>query len=177
MKRWLVVIGGVLAALLLVTAAFFAARLWHLADESEGLAEAAAVEAFPLADCATLLRPDTPNHWMVASGDCESIADAAAPIFNVSADRQARAWRTLLEQLERVRVMPPCEQPFRIVAIASTRTFGFSDVVFIRTIRLGAGQSTVAIYSRSLVGKSDLGTNRKRVAAWLKRIERQIAGN
>ena len=45
--------------------------------------------------------------------------------------------------------------------------FRFPDTVTVRFIALGAGRSTLAVYSRSHYGYSDLGVNQARVRAWL----------
>lgn len=46
------------------------------------------------------------------------------------------------------------------------------DVITVRTFDLGEGKSAIAIYSRSLHGLADTGSNRKRVQRWLAMIGR-----
>lgn len=58
----------------------------------------------------------------------------------------------------------------RIEATASTRWFGFKDDVVIRVTPHGQG-SRVDVRSASRVGISDLGTNAKRVRAYLARLK------
>jgi uncharacterized protein (DUF1499 family) len=48
--------------------------------------------------------------------------------------------------------------------------FRFPDIVTVRFIAVSPAQSTLAIYSRSLYGKSDFGVNRERIDAWLKML-------
>jgi uncharacterized protein (DUF1499 family) len=43
----------------------------------------------------------------------------------------------------------------------------FPDTISVHTWPVGENQSTLAIYSRSLVGRSDLGANGKRIKSWL----------
>jgi len=43
----------------------------------------------------------------------------------------------------------------------------YPDTIDIEVLSAGTNQSTVAIYSRSLVGSLDFGVNRKRVERWL----------
>lgn len=57
----------------------------------------------------------------------------------------------------------------RIEATATTRWFGFKDDVVVRITREGAG-SKVDVRSVSRVGKSDVGTNAKRIREYLKRL-------
>jgi hypothetical protein len=148
------------------------AYFWHLAGRSQDMAEAAAREPFPLADCAALQRPTSPNHWLVGAGDCAANADAAAPVLQVSAEALATRWHEWLPGQKGVRVMPAGEDPLQITAIASSDLFGFADVVAIKVKPLEADSSTVSIYSRSMVGESDLDANRKRVEAWLNAISK-----
>ncbi|OIO08261.1 MAG: hypothetical protein AUJ52_08555, partial [Elusimicrobia bacterium CG1_02_63_36] len=47
----------------------------------------------------------------------------------------------------------------------------FPDLVTVRFIELEDGKSAIAVYSRALYGHSDLGMNKKRIDAWLSRLE------
>ena len=57
----------------------------------------------------------------------------------------------------------------RIEAVATTRWFGFKDDVVIRITPAGAG-SRVDMRSKSRVGRSDVGTNARRIREFLARI-------
>jgi len=47
----------------------------------------------------------------------------------------------------------------------------FPDTITFEAIDLGNGTSTLAIYSRSKVGHSDLGVNKKRIDDWLAKLD------
>jgi hypothetical protein len=57
----------------------------------------------------------------------------------------------------------------RIEATATTGWFGFKDDVVVR-IRPEGGGSVIAVRSVSRVGKSDVGTNARRIRAYLRRL-------
>jgi uncharacterized protein (DUF1499 family) len=61
-------------------------------------------------------------------------------------------------------------QAGRIEAVDTTRWFGFKDDIAIRVSAAGAG-SRVDVRSKSRVGRSDLGTNARRVRAYLERLQ------
>ena len=63
------------------------------------------------------------------------------------------------------------ERAGRIEAVATTRWFGFKDDVVIRITPAGAG-SRVDMRSKSRVGRSDVGTNARRIEEFLARMER-----
>jgi len=48
--------------------------------------------------------------------------------------------------------------------------FRFADDIDVQAIPVDGGKSALAIYSRSRVGYSDLGVNRKRIERWLSQI-------
>lgn len=54
--------------------------------------------------------------------------------------------------------------------IQYTRTMRFPDTIDVEVFPAGAG-STLAIYSRSLLGRKDFGVNRARVRRWLKALD------
>ena len=51
------------------------------------------------------------------------------------------------------------------------RVFGFPDYITVNTIDAGKG-ATLAIWGRPRFGAFDLGTNRKRIVRWLKRLDK-----
>lgn len=57
-----------------------------------------------------------------------------------------------------------------IEAVATTRWFGFRDDIAIRVSTAGSG-SRVDVRSRSRVGRNDLGTNARRIRAYLERLQ------
>jgi hypothetical protein len=61
------------------------------------------------------------------------------------------------------------EREGRIEAVATTQWFGFKDDVAVRISPAGAG-SRIDVRSKSRVGRSDLGTNAKRIQELLNRV-------
>jgi uncharacterized protein (DUF1499 family) len=55
--------------------------------------------------------------------------------------------------------------------------FRFPDVIDVKVIEAGAGKSTLAIYSRSVVGYWDFGVNAERVRRWLAALTRITEAN
>lgn len=63
----------------------------------------------------------------------------------------------------------------QIEAVATTRLFGFKDNVAVR-IRPENGHARLDVRSHSRIGRSDLGTNAKRIRRYLKRLEQHAPG-
>lgn len=129
-------------------------------------------------DFATLQRPSSPNTYLVApDGLCQNaVPDRISPVFPHSArglfsvlnERIAaqRRWVDLVADPERL----------RLKFIAKTKWLGFKDDIDIMVIaadaQAGDGETgaRMAIYSRSRVGYSDLGANRKRVDSFIESL-------
>ncbi|MEM1391110.1 MAG: DUF1499 domain-containing protein [Pseudomonadota bacterium] len=122
-------------------------------------------------DFKTLTRPESPNTYLVApDGLCDQASPDGAP---VEFDKSARGlFSTLAEMIAQERrwtevIADPDQLRFKFVA--KTTVMGFKDDVDIMIIEpeadVGSGRNTatLAIYSRSRVGYSDMGANRKRV--------------
>ena len=119
-------------------------------------------------DFAELSRTGKPNDYLLCPPDLCADADAPAPVFEASGE-------TLLEAtLALVAEDVVGEEGFAFRYVARTKLMRFPDTVSIRIIPLGETQSTLAIYSRSLIGHSDLGANRTRVEALIARLQETV---
>lgn len=125
-------------------------------------------------DFKTLTRPPKPNTCLAApDGLCEAArVDFAPPIFDQTQEtllkslteiiRAERGWSKLVTDSTSGR------QRF----IAVTPFLRFKDDIDIQLVPVTEASTTLAIYSRSRVGYSDFGTNRKRVDALIASLTR-----
>ena len=120
-------------------------------------------------DFQSLERPASPNTALIAPAGFtpQATADAAAPEF---ARSPQDTFKRLLQHVEARRdwkdlAADPAELRLRFVAV--TRLLRFKDDVDIIVLPVAgkADRSTLAAYSRSRLGYSDLGTNLKRLKA------------
>ncbi len=77
-------------------------------------------------------------------------------------------WREVLAAQPRVELVAEDEEGLQFDYVQRSARFRFPDIITVRFISVSSSQSTLAIYSRSIYGKSDLGVNRERIEAWLK---------
>lgn len=126
-------------------------------------------------DFRNLKRPSSPNTYLLApEGLCENAKpDDVSSVFPVPRDV------LFLEILKRVEAMPDWQLQAKdagrglISFIAVTRLMRFKDDIDILVMPAEAGDpegrrgARLAIYSRSRVGHSDLGANKKRVSQLL----------
>ncbi|MBI1250749.1 MAG: DUF1499 domain-containing protein [Alphaproteobacteria bacterium] len=112
-------------------------------------------------DFATLERPASPNTYLACTAElCRAAAsDEAAPVFSASAAQIQDALRALARDI----AFEDRADGVHGAYVARTRILRFADDIDVLIAPTGDGRSTVAIYSRSRVGYSDLGTNRRRV--------------
>ncbi|MCS6931998.1 MAG: DUF1499 domain-containing protein [Acetobacteraceae bacterium] len=88
----------------------------------------------------------------------------------------ARVWEALLEAAaEQPRTYPLAAWPERLQAqwVARTRLMNFPDIV-VGQVTEGPAGSGLVLYSRSLLGWSDLGANAARLAAWRRAVEGRL---
>jgi len=128
------------------------------------------VKELPAIDFAALRRARTPNQYLVAPPDlCRAaVPDATAPTFALPAAELAERWQAAVtaspDNATLLRSDPGHDQ---YDYLQRSRLCRFPDVITVRFIALGPDRSTLAVYSRSLYGRGDLGTNRRRVRRWL----------
>jgi uncharacterized protein (DUF1499 family) len=167
MRRMVVLLGwfalAVVAALAVATVAVGPKGMWALVFGP--------VVREPVEFDTLVLRP-SPNQYLVApQGLCGSAQPhAESPVFGVTPDELRDRWMTRIAALplvEPVGARPEIEQyDFEVL----TPLLRFPDTVTVRFLPAGDGGSTLAVYSRSHYGYSDLGANEQRVDDWLARL-------
>jgi uncharacterized protein (DUF1499 family) len=124
-------------------------------------------------DFATLIPPKSPNWYLMApKGLCRMAQpQAEAPVFDVSA---AVLWDRLIAAVlaePRVRVHEQDKQALYLDFTQTSFLFRFPDRVSVQIVPAGGARATLAVYSRSKYGRSDLGVNAKRVKRLLAALE------
>ena len=119
---------------------------------------------------ARLTRHATPNDALVCPAGHSPSAepDAEPKIYSVApGELLARLKRTALAEPDTSELYcgPDCDHRARI--LQHTRLMRFPDTIDIAVLAVADNQSTLAIYSRSLIGRGDLGVNRARIERWL----------
>ena len=117
-------------------------------------------------DFATLELSGKPNQYLVCPPDfCAAEAHGASPLFALSVEDLQSRWQAVIATQHRLVTLNVAYR--QIDYVQRTAMVRFPDIITVRFIALAAGQSTLAIYSRSIYGAGDFGVNRARIAAWL----------
>ena len=121
-----------------------------------------------------LQRPKSPNHYLIApAGLCEEATpDDTSPRFSIAADQLKTAFVTTISAEPRIEIVENSDAYLHITQ--KSQIFRFTDDIHVSFIELAEGESTLAIYSRSRVGHSDLGVNRKRITHWLQQLDKIV---
>lgn len=124
-------------------------------------------------DPLTAPTPSTPNSYRVAPAGETIDRNEDAPTFSVSSDELARAFDAVALGDDRVEVLAGSASEGFVTYVQRSAFFAFPDYVSVRFIETETG-STLALFSRSRFGQSDLGVNKKRVTRWLDQLERSV---
>jgi uncharacterized protein (DUF1499 family) len=127
-------------------------------------------------DFADLKPTDTPNQFLMCPpGLCAAEPHAQSPVFDVSVEQLRQRWHEVVAAQPRVELLAEDEEGQQFDYVQRSARFRFPDIITVRFIPVATyhtdAQSTLAIFSRSVYGKSDFGVNRKRIEAWLKAIQ------
>lgn len=125
-------------------------------------------------DFSTLERSESPNDYLMAPPElCRSAPDEASPVFPVSVSQLKSAWFSVVAEMPRTELLFENGSDHFIFEQRSF-LFRFPDHISVRFMALPEGHSTLAVYSRSVYGYSDLGVNRKRVQAWVRLLRERL---
>jgi uncharacterized protein (DUF1499 family) len=110
-------------------------------------------------------KPSTPNSYRVGP-DGTTEPDALAPTFSLSSAELAAQFDAIARGAGSG-VVGGSAAEGHVTYVQTSGLFGFPDYVSVKFMEIDATNSTLAIFSRSRLGQSDLGVNKKRVEAWL----------
>jgi hypothetical protein len=163
----------VFGTLCLAAALVFVIAVWR-GDSTFGIASlwqrlAGPADLGPV-DFAAIIRSPTGNDALICPPDlCGATrTDGVAPVFLVPAARLRDAVRAIEADDPDVFALASGGAPEQDRYLARTRLMRFPDTVNVRFIELGGGRSTLALYSRSQIGRSDFGANKARLAGWIR---------
>jgi uncharacterized protein (DUF1499 family) len=126
------------------------------------------------ADPLTAAKPETPNSYRVAPLAATATADAEAPVFAVPVSDLTAAFDAVALGDSRVQVLSGSAESGHVTYVQRSALFAFPDYVSVRFMDADSGGSTLAVFSRSRFGKSDLGVNKKRVVRWLDELGSRV---
>lgn len=126
----------------------------------------------PVVNFETLERAPVPNQYLLCpAGMCAAETDGAAPVFDMTRDQLQVAWDEMLAQEPRVQLLRRDVANMQIDYVQRSRLLHFPDLITVRFIPVDDTHATLAIYSRSIYGKGDLGVNRARIDGWLAKLK------
>jgi hypothetical protein len=163
LRSLLIIVAGIIIAA--------AALIW----EGTTLESMLDVGEVPVIDFATLERGPHANQYLLCpKGMCSAETDGEAPVFDVPVEQLQVAWDEMLAEQPRLQVLRRDVTNVQIDYVQRTRLLRFPDLVTVRFVPIDDTHSTVAIYSRSVYGQSDMGVNRIRVEEWLARVKAKV---
>lgn len=128
-------------------------------------------------DFASLSRRKTPNDALACPPDlCRGTpVDFVPPVYPVSGEALRRIVAEVAAQEPRTELVYSARWDEEDRYVVRSRLMRFPDTVVVRIVGRGESGATLAIYSRSQIGYSDLGVNRRRVERWLDGIAARTA--
>ncbi len=122
-----------------------------------------------------LERRSTPNDALACPPDfCAARAEITPPLYPVTARALRLAFAKAIASEPRVSVVEADEATLTDRYIQRSARLGFPDTIVVRFLDRADGRSTLALYSRSQLGKSDLGANGARIERWLAKLATQV---
>ena len=122
-------------------------------------------------DFVTLKRRDTPNDALACrAGFCAAKADIEAPVFARPAQEMFDVVDMALADEPNLEKIASDEARGTLRYVQRSKLMRYPDTINVRVVALSDGGSTVLIYSRSQLGRRDLGVNRARIERWIRLI-------
>lgn len=117
-----------------------------------------------------LQRPSSPNTALAAPAGFLPKPDIETRVYDVPPQALYAAVTRLAESWPRTYRLVRYDELREAAYVVRSLVFNFPDTVEVKVLPKDGG-STLVIYSASRYGESDFGVNRKRVEAWLAKLD------
>ncbi len=125
---------------------------------------------------ATLTLPRSPNACLAAPpGDAGPPAQEESPVFAADPDAVLRALDAVAAGQPRVHRLAAWPALRQVQWVERSARANFPDVIAAEAVEVPGSGTSLRLYSRSLIGWSDLGANRARVRRWLAALQAELA--
>ena len=109
-----------------------------------------------------------PNQYLVCPADhCGDKPQMVAPVFQVSRKEALQVWDGMMAGKTQFQRLNGSDKPDRRQYEERSKLMRFPDRISVQFLEISPATSSVAIYSRSKYGYSDLGVNEARVVQLL----------
>jgi uncharacterized protein (DUF1499 family) len=127
-------------------------------------------------DFAAISRSTSGNDALICPpGLCgAAVTDGVAPVFMAPVARLRDVVRIIEVNDPDVFALARDEAKVQDRYLARTALMRFPDTISVRFIDLGGGRSTLALYSRSQIGRKDFGVNKARLDTWIKLLREKL---
>lgn len=126
-------------------------------------------------DFSTLRKSKKPNQVLVCPADMcrDKDRDWISQSYALSASDLRDELLNSIKGEKRLERVDDNSQPLELRFVQRSERLKFPDTISIEFFPLTDSTSTLALYSRSLVGETDFGVNLARAKRWLKRLEQK----
>src|SRR5690606_17472438 len=122
------------------------------------------------------VRRAVPNDALACPPElCTASGDLAPPRLPMPAAALRRAFAAAVAAEPRLERVATDDAALTDRWIQRTRLMRFPDTIVARFVHRPDGKATLALYSRSQLGRDEFGVNRDRTARWLARLEEALA--
>ncbi len=120
----------------------------------------------------TLVRRSRPNDALACPPDlCRNARpDIVTPVYTVPAERLRAIVADIAQEDTETQIVFSARWEEQDRYVARSRVMRFPDTINVMVVPIAADAATLALYSRSQIGYSDMGVNRQRLERWLDRV-------
>lgn len=118
----------------------------------------------------------TPNSYLVCPKElCTSrMPDMVPEVYKVSAAELMQLARETWSDEPGTRLVHDSPAALTLRFVQRSKIMRFPDTISVRFIPVNEQQATIALYSRSQIGYSDLGANEDRAELWLGQLGKRV---
>lgn len=169
MKKILIALAIVSSSILSVYAFIGMERVWEFTSGNPDLGPV---------NFKTLKKTREPNQYLLCPVDyCSETPDSISNSYDFTADKLFAEILFLIEEDSEFELLASDKIKRSIRALSRSSILKFPDTTSIQILKISNTQSALSIYARAQIGSSDLGVNKTRTDAMIKKLERRIASS